>query len=882
VVHLRRFFSKLVGFLRNTHVEEELKREITSHIALLEDDFRRQGMSQDEASVAARRAYGGVEQAKQLHRNERSILWLEQTGQNLRFAFRQLRKSPGFTFTVILTLALGIGATTAIFSLVDGILLRPLSFSQPDRLVLLGDHLASGLDFGVTAREIATYSKATSAFSSLGGYAPRTYEVSGNATPEVVHAARLSAGVFPTLGVQPIIGRVFTRQEEDAAQPLAVISYALWLNRYHRDPHIVGTSIVLNRKTYSVIGVMPRSFQFPLLAGQLDQAQLWVPISLGPDELSDAAAGNWGYHMVGRLKDGVSLSQAIQDVDRVAQQIMRDFPAGISAIHIRGDVTPLREHVVESAQPLLRTLFLAVSVVLLIACLNVAVLLLVRAIRRQREYAVRLTLGARPSAILGESLCQGLLLSVAGGVLGMVFAALAIRAGVHLLPESMPRIDSISMDTTVGTFALLLALGTGVLCSLIPGFAALRTNHSWLRSALVVSEIAIALVLLTVSTAFLRSYQKMLSVDPGFQSQHVLVASYQLPSRQYSTNGSIDKFNRDVVDRLSNEPGIVALGITTALPASGGSAASGYTIEGVPASKWKLQFANFAIIYGDYFRAMGIPLIAGRYFTLDDRSDTPLVVIVNKSMAKHCWPGESAIGKRFHAGNPRRPYPFATVVGVVADTKVGSRDEPGADQWYAPVEQPAILNGYVDPEVRTQPSGGYITLRSAQAPQALIHSLRAAVASIDPQLALDQVRTMDDAISETEAPRRFNTVLITVFAIGALALAITGIYAVVAFSASLRTQEIAIRMALGAQRASVAREVLLSGARVALLGCSLGVIASLLLSRVVQSFLFEVSATDPLIYISSFLIMMLVALVASTLPALRAASTDPVQALRLI
>jgi predicted permease len=898
VAHLRRFFSKLLGFLRNTHVEEELKREIASHIALLEDDFKRQGMSQDEASVAARRAYGGVEQAKQLHRNERSIFWLEQTGQNLRFAFRQLRKSPGFTFTVVLTLALGIGATTAIFSLVDGILLRPLSFSQPDRLVLLGDHLASGLDFGVTAREIATYSNATRAFSSLGGYAPSTYEVSGNATPEVVHAARLSAGVFPTLGVQPIAGRVFTRQEEDAAQPLAVISYALWLNRYHRDPHIVGTSVVLNRKTYSIIGVMPRSFQFPLLAGQLDQAQLWVPMSLGPGELSDEAAGNWGYHMVGRLKDGVSVSQAIQDVDRVAQQIMRDFPVGISAIHIRGDVTPLREHVVADAQPLLRTLFLAVSVVLLIACLNVAVLLLVRAIRRHREYAVRLALGARPSSILGESLSQGLLLSVAGGLLGIAFAALAIRAGVHLLPESMPRIDSISMNATVGTFALLLALGTGVLCSLAPGFAALRTNlldslkeglptgtggksHSWLRAALVVSEIATALVLLTVSAAFLRSYQKMLSVDPGFQSQHVLVASYQLPSRQYPTDSSIDKFNRGFIDRLSNEPGIVALGITTALPASGGSPASGYTIEGIPASKWKLQFANFAITYGDYFRAMGIPLIAGRYFTPDDRSDMPLVVIVNQSMAKHCWPGESAIGKRFHAGNPRRPYPFATVVGVVADTKVGSRDEPGADQWYAPMEQPAILNGYVDAETRTLPSGGYITLRSAQVPQALVHSLRTAVASIDPQLALDQVRTMDDAIFETEAPRRFNTVLITAFAIGALALAITGIYAVVAFSASLRTQEIAIRMALGAQRAAVAREVLLSGARVALFGCSLGVIASLLLSRIVQSFLFDVSATDPLIYLSSFLIMMLVALVASTLPALRAASTDPVQALRL-
>ena len=856
-------------------------------------------MSEDEARVAARRAYGGVELAKQLHRNERSVLWLERSRQNFRYAFRQLRKSPGFTFTVVLTLGLGIGATTAIFSLVEGILLRPLPFSHPDHLVILGDHLASGLGLHVTAHEVSTYSTATSAFSSLGGYVPNTYELSGNATPEVVHAARLTASVFPTLGVPPIRGRVFTRQEEDAHQPLAVISYPLWLTRYHRDPNIVGASIVLNRKAYSIVGVMPRSFEFPLLEGRLDQAQLWVPLSLGPDELSDDAAGNWGYQMVARLKDGVSLSQATRDVDRVAQQIMRDFPAGISAIHIRGEVTPLRENIVASAQPLLRTLFLAVSIVLLIACVNVAVLLLVRAIRRRREYAVRLALGARSSTILAESLLQGLLLSLAGGLLGTGFAALAIRTALHLLPESMPRIQSISIDTTVAMFALLLGLATGILCSLAPGFAAVQTNlldslkqgspigtaaksHAWLRSALVASEIATALVLLTVSTAFLRSYQKMLAVDPGFQPEHVLVAGYQLPSRQYPTNSSIDNFNHAAIERLSKQPGIVAVGLTTALPASEGFAASGYTIEGVPAAKWKLQFANFALTYGDYFRAMGIPLIQGRYFTMDDRSNTPLVVIVNQSMAKHCWPGESAIGKRFHAGNPQRPYPFATVVGIVADTKVGSRDEPSADQWYTPIEQPTTLNGFVDPKIRTHPAGGYITVRSVQAPEQLIHTLRAAVASIDPLLALDQVRTMDDKISMVEAPRRFNTVLITTFAIGALALAITGIYAVVSFSASLRTQEIAIRMALGAQRANIARQVLFSGAKTALFGSALGVIGSLLLSRLVRSFLFDVSPTDPLIYVSSVLIMMLVALLASALPAIRAASTDPMEALRLI
>lgn len=899
VAHLRRFFLKLLGLFSNVHVEEELKREIAAHLALLEDDFRQRGMSEDEARIAARRVYGGLERAKQLHRDERSILWLEQAVQNLRYAFRKLRKSPGFTFTVLLILALGIGATTAMFSLIDGILLRPLPFSQPDRLVLLGDHLGKGLDLGVTAREIGAYSHAISAFSSLGGYAPRTYELSGGANPEVIHAARLTAGVFPTLGVQPILGRIFTSQEEDAHQPLAVISYGLWTNRYHRDPRIVGSPIELDRKVYSILGVMPRSFEFPLLAGRLGQAQLWVPVSLTPDELSDEAAGSWGYHMVARLKDGVSLSQAAQDADRVAQQIMRDFPAGISAIHIRGDVMPLREHAVASAQPLLRTLFLAVSIVLLIACVNVAVLLLVRAIRRRHEYAVRMALGARFGAILGESLIEGLLLSLAGGLLGIAFATLAIRTGLHFLPESLPRVDSVSMNATVAAFALLLALATGILCSLAPAFAAARTSlldslkegspsgtaaksHAWLRSALVASEIAIALMLLTASGALLRSYQKMLAVDPGFRPDHVLVAGYQLPSRQYPTNSSIDTFNRAIIERLSNEPGIVAMGITTSVPASGGWAASGYTVEGEPVSKWKLKFANFAITYGDYFRSMSIPLIEGRYFTMDDGPNSPPVVIVNQSMAKNLWAGQSAIGKRFHAGNPQRPYPWATVVGVVADTKIGSRDEPSPDQWYAPVEQPATLNGSVDAATRTEPSGGFLILRSAQPPEQMTHPLRSAVASIDPMLALDQVQTMDDAISNVEAPRRFNTAFITAFTIAALALAITGIYAVVAFSISLRTQEIAIRMALGAQQANIARLVLFSGAKIALFGCTFGMVGSLILSRLVRSFLFEVSATDPFIYIGSVLIMMFIALLASTLPAMRAASTNPIETLRSI
>jgi putative ABC transport system permease protein len=818
---------------------------------------------------------------------------------NFRFAFRQLGKTPGFSLTVVLTLALGIGATTAIFSLVEGILLRPLPFSNPDRLVLLGDHIGGGPNTPVTAREIGIYSNATSAFSSLGGYIGASYELSGGATPEEVEGARFTAGVFPTLGVRPSLGRVFTQEEEDAHQPLAVISYALWLNRYQRDPRVLGGTIDLDRRPYTIIGVMPRSFEFPLQDGQLDQVQIWVPLSLTPDELADQNAGFWGFQIVARLKDGVTLKQAAQDADRVARQTMRSFPANMNAIHIQGDARSLMEYAVADVRPLLRTLFFAVSIVLLIACANVAGLLLVRAIRRRREYAVRLALGARAGAIIRESMCEGILLSVAGGVLGLAFAAAAIRTALHLLPESMPRVDSISIDGIVVGFALLLALATGVLCSLAPAFAALRTNlteslkegvrtgtgassHAWLRSTLVVSEIAVALVLLTISGAFLRSFQKMRAVDPGFRSDHVLVASYQLPLTQYPSNTTAAAFNRAVVDRLASKPGIVAVGTTNILPASGLYGGAAYTLEGAPIDTWKLKFAMFAITYGDYFRAMSIPLLDGRYFTSDDRSNSSPVVIVGQSMAEHCWPGQRAVGKRMHVGNPHKGLPWATVVGVVADTKVGSPDEPSNDQWYLTAEQPAILFGNGASDALTNAASGYITLRSALPPEQMTQTLRSTVAEIDPLLALQQVQPMSDVVSNVEAPRRFNTDLITAFAVGALLLAITGIYAVVAFSVSLRTQEIAIRMALGAQRTRIARLVLISGAKMALIGCGFGVLGSLAVSRMVSSFLFNVSATDPLVYLTAALTMMFLAVAASALPAMRAASADPIDALREI
>ena len=819
------------------------------------------------------------------------------SAQDLRFAYRQLLKTPWFALVLVLTLSLGIGGTTAIFSLVEGILLRPLPFSHPDGLVLLGDHLGNSPKTSVTAREIGTYASAAQAFSDTGGYIDASYEVSGGAIPEQLNGARFTASVFPTLGVSPILGRTFTQKEEDAREPVAVISYGLWLNRYHRDPHVIGTSIILDRRPYSIIGVMPRSFDFPPTAGYLDRAQLWIPMSLTADELSDEHAGFWGYQIIARLKDGVSLSQASQDADRVAQEIMRHLPVAQSRIHIRGDVTPLLEYEVSEVRPLLRELFLAVSIVLLIACANVAGLMLLRAIRRRNEYAVRLALGAPPAAIIRQSVLEGMLLGATGALMGVAVAAVAIRITLGTLPDAMPRVDSISMDATVAGFALLLALATSALCSLAPAFAALKTDpmeslkeglrtntggssHTWLRSGLVVSEIAVALMLLTASGALLRSLQKMQAVDLGFDPEHVLVAGFQLPLSQYSTSASARTFRREVVNRLSTKPGVVAVGMINAAPETGGYAKTAYTIDGLPTDTWKPQFAIFSVISDDYFRVMAVRLLEGRYFNADDRSDSQPVVIVNESMAKHCWPGQHAVGKRMHVGGPLMKKPWATVVGVVADTKMGSRDEAGSDQWYTPMEQADILYFSDNTGNLTDPAGAIITVRSALPPEQIVHTLRSTVAGIDPFLALDQVQPMTQAIANVEAPRRFNTGLVSAFALGALLLALTGIYALVAFSASLRTHEIAIRMALGAQRTRIANLILLSAVKLALLGCALGVLGSLAVARIIDSLLFEVSATDPFVYLAAVVIMVITAIMAAALPASRVASLDPVVSLR--
>ena len=822
--------------------------------------------------------------------------------QGLRIAVRQLLKSPGFTAMAVLMLALGIGATTAIFSIVEGVLLRPLPFPHSERLVVLADIL-EGADLGgsgeagVTAPDIRAYTRDTHSFENLGGYSQLNYELSGVGQPAQVNAARLSGGVLPALAVAPLMGRLFTQQEDDGKEQVTVVSYGLWQNRLHGDAHLLGSRILLDRKPFIVIGVMPRDFEFPLVPGHLNSSELWVPMSFTEHELTTGAA-SWNFNMVGRLKAGITPAQAQSDAERVAQATMRNYPAFMSSLHIHAVVRSLHEETVEQARQLVRTLFLGTMVVLLIGCANLAGLLLVRAIRRRRQIAVRMALGAPAGTLLREALLESLVLSVTGGALGLGLAAVALRVGVSLLPETLPRIEEIGLDRQVVLFAIVLSVLTGAICGLAPAFAALRTNinetlreggrtgaagggHAWLRSSLVIGEIAIALVLLVVSGLLLRSFEKMRAVDLGFRPDHVLTASYSLPQKQYITQAAVDGFNHELIRRVQQLPGVKFAGLTSFLPASGGNSNSSFIAEGFVAPKGAgMNLATMVTVEGDYMQAIGVPLLSGRFFTPADTADTQLVAIVNHKLAEHYWPGSNPLGKRLRLGIQETNTPWVTIVGVVADVKESSPDVPNKEQYYEPVAQvekdigpfasPTDLNG----------NGGYIVVRTALEPEQMAKVLRATVRSIDAQLPLTQVQSMERTVSDSEAPRRFNTAVISAFAIAAVLLAALGMYSVIAFSAALRAQEMAIRMALGSQRAGILGLVFVSAAKLAVAGCAIGLLGAAAASRLLGTFLFGVSPFDPLVLALAAAFVMLLAWLASLLPARRAASIDLMSALR--
>jgi putative ABC transport system permease protein len=823
---------------------------------------------------------------------------------DLRIAVRSLLKSPGFTATAVLMLAFGIGATTSIFCIVECVLLRPLPFPHPEKLVQIAD-IIQGADIqgngeaGVTAPDVLAYTRDTHSFESLGGYRPNGYELSGVGEPAPINATRLSSGVFPALGVAPLMGRFFTQREDDQKEQVAVISYSLWQNRMHGDARVLGAKLLLDRKPYEVIGVMPRNFEFPLVPGHENSSELWVPMSFTEQELSPGGASSWNYTMVGRLGQEVTAAQAESDAERVAEETMRNYPAAMASLHIKAVVRSLHEETVEQARQLVHTLFLAIVVVLLIACANLAGLLLVRAIRRRREIAVRLAMGASAAALLRHAILESLVLSVSGGLLGLTLAVIALRVGVSRLPETLPRIDEIGLDWQVVLFAIILAMLTGVVCGLAPAFAALRTGvnetlkeggrtgtpgggHARLRSTLVVGEIAVALTLLVASGLLLRSFEKMRAVNLGFHPDHVLSASYSLPQQQYATQAAVDEFNGELIRRVQQLTGVNSVGLTSFLPASGNNSNTAFVPEGyVPPAGANLSLATPVQVQGEYLQAMEIPLLGGRFFTPADTANTQLVAIVSHKLAEHYWLGLDPIGKRLRIGLPEMQTPWMTIVGEVADVKENSPDAAATkEQYYQPIQQVEKSLGSLAPPGDLEGNGNYIALRTTMEPEQMANVLRATVRSIDPQLPLDQVQSMERAVSDSEAPRRFNTVVISAFAIAAVLLAALGIYSVIAFSAALRTQEMAIRIALGSQRSGILGLVFTSAVKLAVLGCAIGLLGSVAASLLLKAFLFGVSPFDPLCLTLATVSVLVVALAASLLPARRSASIDPMMALR--
>ena len=819
---------------------------------------------------------------------------------DIKYALRQLRRSPGLALTAIFTLAFGIGATTAIFSIVEGVLLRPLPFRDPGRLVAIGDAI-EGLDaqgdmMMITCPGIRMYNRDTHAFQGVGGFQYSGYELSGVSEPARIRGARLTANVFPLLGVAPLMGRTFTQQEDDGSAQVAVLSYQMWRGRMNGDPNVLGQKILLDRKSYEIIGVMPRDFEFPLAPGLLNQSELWVPMTFTKDELQNPT--RWDMGAIARLKPGVTPLQAAQDAEPIAQEIMRSVPPNMGTLKFHPIVTPLDEATVAQARPLVRMLFWAVAAVLFIACINLAGLLLVRVIRQRREIAVRMAMGAGGAAVMRRSLIEALVLSAAGGFFGLTLADVALQFGVSFLPETLPRVGAITLDWNVVWMAVGLSLVTGIVCGLIPALSAATTSvseslkeagrtgtetagHARLRSALVIAETAAALVLLVAAGLLIRSFDRMRSVDLGLKTDHILTASYSLPEQRYSTQAAVDAFDSSLLGRLRELPGVQYAGKTSSLPATGGNGNwQAFIPQGYVAPKGSVIQGWAAQVSGDYFRALGTPLLRGREFTDADRAGAPLVVIVNRTLAERYWPGQDPIGKRLHLGVRETDLPWMTVVGEIADVKQTAADADTLPQLYWPFDQNRDLHG--PKETANGISGGFgtIILRTTLPPGRLIDSLRAAVHSLDPQLPINHVQTMEQVVSEGQASRRFNTVLISSFALAAVLLALIGIYSVIAFSAALRTHELAIRLALGAQRSSVLRLVLAWGAKLGFAGCAIGAVAAAFATRLLRSLLFNVNPLDPVVLLLAAFAIFVLALAASFVPARRAASIQPMQALR--
>ncbi len=878
MVHWRRIAAKVRNFLANKRAEEDLAREVASHLTLLGDDFERRGMSPEEARLAARRAYGGVEQAKQAHRDERSVLWLEQTMQDLRYGLRTLSKSPGFSMTAVLTLALGIGACTAIFSLVNAVLLRSLPYGDPNRLVYLYTPIPQFKVpvemFSPAYADFYDLERDSHSFQDMTTFGQSVFSLASQGAAERVSAAQVDGGFFRTFQSPPKLGRAITPDDtQPGHEKVAVISHALWQSMFASAADILHRSLLLDGVSYKIIGVMPQGFEYPHFSdipygeAQYKSTQVWTPLTLTPHDLADR--DNTRGIAIARLRPGVSIAQAQAEMATIMTRLdkLHSQAHGWSA-----SVKNFIDSTVGHIRSLLWLLLCAVSIVLLIACGNAANLLLARAASRMRELGVRVALGAGRSRIIRQLLTEALLIGVAAGAIGIGLAFAFLRLLPLLDPGNIPRLREASLDTRVLLFTVAVSLLTSVFTGILPALAVSRINltdflaaagsrsvagaHTRLQSGLIVVESALVVVLLASAGLFLRSYINVESVNTGF-SQSTVTLNIELP--RYNHPQAV-AFFRNLFARLQALPGVETVGAVNNLPLSNSEDLRMFAVDGYP--NQKTQLAEAFWVTPNYFRAMCIPLIAGRLFTADEKPGAQ-TIIINQSFARKYFAGRNPIGGRVSRQDDYTQW--ATVAGVIGDVRHTSLEEPAKPQIY---------------HAEMEFGGGYIAVRSSLPGKPLAATIRTILHSLDPNLAAGDIQTMGDLASEASAQRRFQTSLLTVFAAIALFLALVGLYGLMAYSVSCRTREVGIRMALGAQRTDVLLLVLKKAVQLLGLGLVSGLAASWFATRAIQAFLFGVSRHDPMTILSVCALLAVFGLLAAMIPARRAASIDPVQALR--
>jgi putative ABC transport system permease protein len=875
---------RLRSLFRRKRADQELDEELRYHVEQKTVENVEKGMTQREARRAALVELRGLERTKDECRDARRVTWLQDLAQDLRYGLRMLRKSPGFTSVAVLTLALGIGANTAIFSVLDAVLLKSLPYPDPQKLVLVwgvdtSDH--SDRD-QVSATDVMDWRKQNNVFEDIATYGNWTPALTGHGEARRVPAMLVGDGYFKIMQARPFLGRTFTPEENiDGKDREVVLSYGFWRADMDGDPNIVGKSLILNGSSHTIVGVLPQSFRsllLSLLTGPA--AQIYRPVGENYDNKMRSARH---LRAIARLKPRVTVAEAQADMSVITQRLAKQYPADNTNYSAR--VVPMKEDLVGGLRPALLILFGAVGFVLLIACANVANLLLARGSIRQREVAVRAALGASRERLLRQFLAEGVLLALAGGAAGVLLAEWTTAWITRLGGESFPALSSASMDVSVLLFTFVIALLTSILFGLAPAERAARLNVSRtlkegsrsfgttgsnrMRDLLVVIEMALALVLVIGAGLMIRSVVSLYGLNPGFSPDHLLTMDLSLPAAKYPKISDRIAFYQTLGRKVESLPGVESTGTTSVLPLSGNFDGRAFQVFDHPRPRGQEYSADYYAVAPGYFRAMKISLREGRLFTDGDRETSAPVVIVDETLARTIWPGEDPIGKRVRAPGqvPLEKEPWSTVVGVVSDVKQWALDRPGTMQLYGPEWQVGF--GWATLVVRTKTD-----------PSAAAASVRSLIRSLDPDQAVANVTTMDEIISSSIALRRLAMWLMTSFAGLALLLACVGVYGVMSYSVEQRRQEIGVRLALGAQPRDVLRLAIGRGTRLALTGVGIGVLAAGLLTRLMSSLLYGISPTDPVTFAGVAILLTAVAIAACYLPARRAMRVDPMVALR--